>query len=186
MTELSVGLKTLWQSQEQENDPVTLDEIHSMAVKFDRRTRTATIVIPAAIAASALLFGVCWARASALDVHVALALCFAGSMVTYAMAMRQLLVQRDPAESAGVFLKRRMQLQLNKARGGWLLYLAPVLPGLIACFYVAFQRSHDVLWAPVPLLAVIVPGFAFVIVSSRARARKLRTDLDELDRLMGR
>ena len=186
MTELSADPKTLWQSQDQETDPVTLDQIHSMVSKFDRRTRMATILIPAAITASALLFGISWARASALDVHVALALCFAGSMVTYAMAMRQLLVLRDSTESAGAFLKRRMQVQLSKARGGWLLFLVPVLPGLIACFYVVFQRSHDVFWAPVPLLAVVVPGFAFVIVSSRARARKLRADLDELDRLMGR
>ena len=56
-------LKTLWQAQEEETDPMTLEQIHAMVDKFDRRTRRAIMAFPLAIAFSTLLIGVSWARA---------------------------------------------------------------------------------------------------------------------------
>ena len=181
----SPDLKTLWQAQEQETDPMTLDQIHALVGKYDRITRRVLWVTPLGIAASSVICGALLVRSPDVDVRIALALVFAGTIVTYLMAMRIAFPQRDPAESAGAFLKRRLQAQLRKARGGWLLLLAPLVPGMVACFVVAFRRSHEVVWAPIPLLAVLAPGLAYVVLRTRSQGRKIKTDLDELDRLMG-
>ena len=177
-------LRALWQAQEQETDPMTLEQIHALVGKYDRMTRKALWVTPLAIAASSVLCGVLWTQSPDIDVRITLALVFAGTVVTYLMAMRLAFPQRDPAESAGAFLKRRLQAQLRKARGGWLMLLAPLVPGLVACFVVVFRRSHEVFWAPIPLLAVLAPGLLYVILRTRSQGRKIKTDLDELDRLM--
>ena len=178
-------LKALWQGQDQETDPMTLEQIHALVGKYDRKARKAVIVIPLAIAATSVLVGVLWMQSAEVDVRIALALVFAGTLVTYLTAMGMAFPQRDPAESAGAFLRRRLQTQLRKARGGWLLFLAPLVPGLVACFVVAFRRSHLVIWAPMPLVAVVAPGLLYVMVRTRSQARAFRADLDELDRLMG-
>jgi hypothetical protein len=182
----SPDLKTLWQAQEQETDPMTLEQIHALVAKFDRKTRRATIVVPLAMVISTLVLGMCWMSAADTDVRVALALCFVGTTGCCMLAMRLLLLQRDPAESAADFLKRRMQTHLRKAQGGWLLYLAPVVPAMIAVLFVAFRRSHALIWAPLLPLVILAAGLGFVAVRTRLQARKLRADLDELDRLMGR
>ncbi len=179
-------LKTLWQAQEEETDPMTLEQIHAMVEKFDRRTRRAIMAFPLAIAFSTLLIGVSWARAVDTDVRVALALCFAGTLGCAMLAMRLLLLRRDSVESAADFLRRRMHTHLRKAQGGWLLYLAPVVPGMIAVLFVAVRRSHALVWAPLLPLAILAVGLGFVAVRTRFQARKLKADLDELDRLMGR
>jgi len=175
--------KALWQSQGTETDPMTLGQIHALVGRYDRKTRKAVMVIPVAIAVSSVLCGVLWMQSREADVRIALALVFVGTVVTYLMAMRLAFPQRDPAESAAAFLKRRLQAQLRKARGGWLMLLAPMAPGLVACFVVVFRRSHEVAWAPLPLLAVLAPGLLFVSLRTRAQGRRIKADLDELDRL---
>ena len=164
---------------------MTPEQIHALVGKYDRKTRKALWVTPLAIAASSALVGTLWMRSPEVDVRIALALVFAGTLVTYMMAMRMAFPLRDAAETAGAFLRRRLQAQLRKASGGWLILLAPLVPGLVACFVVAFRRSHEVIWAPLPLVAVIAPGLLYVMLRTRSQAHKLRADLDELDRLMG-
>lgn len=178
-------LKSLWQAQDQETDPMTLEQIHALVGSYDRKTRRSAMVAPLATAFSALILGMSWMRAPETDVRIALALCFIGLVVCCMLALRLLLPHRDPAESAGAFLKRRLQFQIRKARGGWLWLLTPLVPGLVACFVVAFKASSKVAWAPVPLLVVVVAGLAFVTLRTRYQARKLEADLNELDRLMG-
>jgi hypothetical protein len=182
----SPDLKTLWQAQEQETDPMTLEQIHALVAKYDNKARRSAIVVPMGVAFSAFLIGTRWMQAPDLGTRIALLLYLAGLAVALIMMVKMLYPQRDAAEPAGDYLRRKLVARLRKARGGWLLLFAPIVPSMVVIFVLQMERSHGLTWLQLAPLAVAAAAVLFCFAQMRAFARKYQADLDELDRLMGR
>jgi hypothetical protein len=178
--------KNLWQSQETEADPMTLEQIHALVGKYDKRARRSLTAGAIAIGFAAFLIGTSWIRDPDTSARIALGLYLVGSTVSLILVVRALFPQRDPAESAGAYLRRRLERRLRHLQGGWMLMCAPLLPAVIAMFIVAFLHNHGPAWAPAVPVALVLFGLAVVLPVSSIRARGIKADLDELDRLMGR
>jgi len=177
-------LRTLWQGQDRETDPMTLEQIHALVGKYDRRTR-----LSAALLAVMLVFAGFATGARLIGAHdtldrVGVALYVLGMIVSAALIARMNFPRRDPAESAGAFLKRRLQRRLATARGGWVPILLPILPAAAVIAFWTIEHNRGPAWAPWPPLALFAVVVLFVMVRTRRQARRLEADLKELDRLM--
>jgi hypothetical protein len=175
--------KSLWRDQEREADPVTLEQIHALVRRYDNKARWRGVVLALALVVVGAAGSAAWSRAH--DPVLAV-LFFGGEFATCYMAYRVAFPNRDPAEPAGAYLRRRLQVRLDYLHGGWMWVAAPLLPCVLWGGYVASQLHTLPLsrrLAPFVGMAVCV---VFVSIWSRVRARKIKAHLDELDGLFER
>lgn len=174
--------KSLWQEQEQEADPMTLEQIHAFVRRYDNRSLRVGVALAIALVAIGFVGDNAWNR-----VHdpIMTALFVGGELTACLLIYRMVFPRRDPAEPAGAYLRRRLQIRLAHLQGGWVLALAPLLPVIAYTGYVTLQRHGPTLVAKLGPLAIIVAGIAFTAVRARQRARKVKADLDELNGLLG-
>ena len=178
--------KALWREQDQEADPVTLDQIHTMVRRYDRRTRRAVIVIPIILMAVAFVGGVAWIRARDLTGHVFAIAFVLGEAATFLIAWRMLHLARDAAEPAGAYLHRRLKRRLRYLKGGWLLAAAPLVPPLVMATYLALAHGRGpFLMRAAPALLMVV-WVALMLTRVQRSIRKTKIQLDELEGLMRR
>ncbi len=124
--------KSLWQDQEQERDPVTLDQIHTMVRRYDGRTRRAILAFPIILMAAAFVCGELWIKARGDPQGQALAvITLLGEATTAYIAWRMLYPARDPTEPAGAYLHRRLQRRLAYLKGRWMIAAAPLIPSIV-------------------------------------------------------
>ena len=169
---------------------MTLDQIHDLARRYDRKVRFVPLMIGVSLVIVGLLGGVLWAQTPDTLGRVSAALFILGEATCFILGYRMAFPRRDPAESAGTYLRRRLQLKLANARGGWIVMLAPLLPFVLVSIYRVAQHrpaQHGPLllrFAPVAVLAAL---WLVVFLIQRGRAaRDSKAQLAELDALMRR
>jgi hypothetical protein len=175
--------KSLWQDQEPEADPMTLEQIHALVRRYDRKARRLAVGVAVLVVLVVAVTVYLWTRSH--DPVMAVLL-LGGELATCLWAWRLNFPHRDRAEPAGAYLRRRLQLKVAHLQGRWLWVVLPLLPVILWMGHVMYER-HD---APVmtrlaPFIFVVV-GFALVAVRSRQRARSIKADLDELNGLLER
>jgi hypothetical protein len=178
--------KSLWQDQERETDPVTLDQIHAMVRRWDQRTRRAAVATVVILMFVVLVAAETWNRARDLVGLLYAVTLILGEAATFFLAWKMLYTARDPAEPAGAYLQRRLLLRLKYLNGGWLIAIAPLAPPVILAQY--FMLTHNQgpwLQRLAPSLIVIVI-VAYVLARVRQRRKQVQSQLDELEGLMGR
>jgi hypothetical protein len=175
--------KTLWQDQEQETDPVTLEQIHRLSRRLDRDLRWTPVILGLVL----LFVGFVAANiADGLLDRVAAACLVVSTATGCFMAYRTAFPPRDPAEPAIAYIRKRLQRRLSMQQGGWALPLLPLLPGALIAVYEALNNHHDPLWLRVGPFLFSGGVLVYAVVSGRKDARETRVQLQEFDDLLKR
>ena len=178
--------KALWRDQEQESDPVTLDQIHTMVRRYDSRAQRAAVVIPAILLLVGFVGGVTWIRANDLAGHVMAVALVLGEATTFFIVRRMLYLPRDPAEPAGVYLHRRLLRRLAYLKGRWMIAVAPLVPAMVLAQYFVLTHGHRSLLLRASPTLIVIAAIVLVRLLGRDRTRKVRALIDELEGLMRR
>jgi hypothetical protein len=175
--------KSLWQDQAPDADPVTLEQIHALVRRYDHRARRMGVILAVMLVAIGGLGALGW-------VHrhdpITAVLFVGGELTACYMVWRLTFPTRDPAEPAVAYLRRRMQLKLAHAQGGWVWATLPLLPVILRVGYLTVQRHQASLSAQLAPFVVLAAGVALAAVRTRRRAREIRADLLALDALLER
>ena len=173
--------KSLWQDQEPEPDPMTLDQIHALVRRYDRKAQRLAAAIAVILVVVGGVTAFLWTRSH--DPVMAVLL-LGGESATLFWAWRLNFPDRDPAEPAGAYLRRRLQLKVAHLQGRWLWVVAPLLPVMLWMAHVMYERHQAPVMTRLAPFIFIVVGFALVAVRSGQRARKVKADLEDLNRLL--
>ena len=178
--------KSLWQDQQQETDPVTLEHVHDLARKMDLKARFTPAAMALGLIITGFIFGVVW-----IGVHDALRravviLSVVGVLGVYAIIYRMELPSRDPAEPASADLRRRLQRKLSYRQGGWVLALLPLLPAMLLAGYRVLSSGPSHLLAKTAPFLLVGAALIFLGVRNWLRAGQTRAELQELDELLKR
>lgn len=181
--------KALWKELDPETDPVTLEQIHALAARFDRKARLALLLIPAALICVAFIGGQEWQMNPDPLARTTVALQIAGMLLSGWLMSRVVFPSRDPSEPAGAYLRRRLQRSLVNVRGGWLITAIPLLPAAMLGFYVAYVRAHPgphagPAWVRFAPAALFIAVLVLVLVRTRTGEREIKAQLDEVERLL--
>lgn len=175
--------KSLWQDQEPEADPMTLEQIHALVRRYDRKARRLGVAIAVILVVVGGVTAFLWVRSH--DPVMALLL-LGGELATLFCAWRLNFPDRDPAEPAGAYLRRRLQLKVAHLQGRWLWVALPLMPVMLWMAHVMYERHQLPIMTRLTPFIVVLVGFALVAVRARQRARKVKADLDELNGLLER
>jgi len=178
--------KTLWQDQEPETDPVTLDHVHNLARRVDRKTRFLPLAIGASLLFVGFTAGKVWFGAYDPLQRVTAVLMAIGASATYFIVYRMEFPPRDPAEPVSAYLRSRLQRKLSYRQGGWVWAMLPLLPVILIAGYRAVSNEHGQLWPRIAPFAIWGAAWVFLAVRMRIRARQTRAQLQELDALLER
>ena len=175
---------TLWREQEPEADSVTLERIHVLVRRYDRKQQFGVGAMAAILLLTGLLSGELWVNAHDLVTRLSAALLVVGEVGVCALAYRRTFPTRDAAEPAGAFLRRRLRTSLVYAQGRWLIVVTPIMPFMLLNIYVQFTRAPGPLWARVATLIVFAVALLVAWRTTQARIPRIKAELDELDRLL--
>jgi hypothetical protein len=177
----------LWQDQEPETDPVTLEQIHDLTRKFDRKTRFVPAIMAFGLVAAGFLTAQLWLAAHDGLRRLSAILFIAGQLGCYFLIYRVVFPPRDPAAPASDHLRHRLQLRLSYRQGGVVVVLLPLLPFLLVAGYEAISRNrHGPLWATLAPFVLCAAALAFLLVRARIGARQTRAQLEDLEALLKR
>jgi len=177
--------KSLWKDQEQEAESMTLERIHFLVRRYDGRVRFSIAAMAVILVLVGLLGGQAWIKAHDTVMRVWAILFVFGEVAVCVLAYRIVFPQRDPAEPAGAYLRRRLQIRLGYAEGRWLMVIAPLAPFMLLSVYVDLTRRPGPLGARLASLGVFVAALLIAGLRSRRRIPKLKAQITELDGLLG-
>ena len=178
--------KTLWQNQEPETDPVTLEHIHDLSRKLDRKARFTPATLALILIIMGFMFGFAWISVHDPLRRAVVILTAVGALGTCAIIYRMVLPSRDPAEPASAYLRRRLQRKLSYRQGGWVLAWLPLLPAMLLLGYRALNSGPSHLLAKIAPFLFIGALLIITTVRNRLRVSQTRAELRELDELMNR
>jgi hypothetical protein len=185
----SLWPKALWQDQEQEPDPVSLEQVHALVRRYDRKMRFVPLMVAVCLVIVGLIGGNLWVTAQdTLDRALAV-LFILGEAGAFVIGYRVAFPGRDPAESAAAYLRRRLRMKLAHARGRWMVMLAPVAPFFSLFAYKA--ATHPPARGPhlpqiAPLAVLVAVWLVAFLIMKRKAEPEAKAQLDELETLMGR
>jgi len=182
----------IWQSQDVEPLMISMEEIRSKAVRFERQIRsrnrretTVAVVMIAVFGLFLFVFPSPMARAGSL-------LTIAGIVFVIYRMNRQAAPDRVPAgggfESCVAFHRRELERQRDLLRSIERWYLGPLIPGVLvfslAVIEPKIRPDHPAdWWRALPGLAIMVAWFWFTIRLNRRAADGLQQTIDELARV---
>jgi len=185
----SPDLKTLWKAQQTETDPMTLEQIHALVGKYDRKMRRTAVAFGVILSVAGALGTVQWMTHSDLLGRTGAVLYVLGMLGACALLARYNFPRRDPAEPASSYLRRRLERQLANLRGGWAVALLPLVPFMIEIVVWMALRGHATSRGPawtryLPLAVLAAVWVVVMLLQIRRQTPRIKADLDELDRLM--
>ncbi len=182
----------IWQSQHVEPLMMSMDEIRSKAVRFERQIRmrnrretTVAVVMIVVFGLFLYVFPSPMERAGSL-------LTIAGMVFVIYRMNRQAAPENVPAgggfESCVAFHRRELERQRDLLRSIGLWYLGPLMPGVVvfslAVIAPKIRPEHPAdWWRALPGLAIMVAWFWFTIRLNRRAAAGLQRTIDELTRV---
>src|SRR3569833_842189 len=127
--------KSLWQDQEPEADMMTLEQIHALVCRYDRKAQRLGVAIAVVLVMVGAVDVFAWTRSH----DWVMAILFLGGELAVCLgAYRLNFPDRDPAEPAGAYLRRRLQLKVAHLQGRWLCVALPLLPVMLWMAYVMY------------------------------------------------
>jgi hypothetical protein len=147
MTELlENSVQNLWQSQPVEVTKMSVEELRRRAGKFERRIRWRNVREYAASLMAAGLMGYFYIGADDTPSRVTFAL-FIAAMLWIVIALHRTgSARRTPLDQDSLtthqFYRAELERQLRVVKTVWWWYLAPMIPGCIACTVSYAMKPH--------------------------------------------
>jgi hypothetical protein len=188
------NLRNLWQSQNMENAPMSLEQIREKARDYQRRIRWRNAREYAAIAATSIFFGWTIFRIPLAGMRAGAALCILGGWYVAYQIYRRARPRTAPADLALAncmeFYRRELVRQRDFLRGIWRWYLGPFVPGLAWLTVAAGVASPGHLphvWRFLGGYA-LVAALAFLLIArmNLKAAGKLQKRIEEVNGWMGK
>jgi hypothetical protein len=177
----------LWQSQKKEYDAMTLERIYGLARTYDRQMRWVPVIVALSLVGVGVIGGLLWSKAHDTLARTSAVLFVAGEASAFLLGYRLVFPHRDPAESPGAYLRRRLRLKLAHLQGRWIVFLAPLLPFLIVSSLSTSNKSPGPLLPRLAPIAVLFAAWLFIfLMKKRSDTRQTKAQLDQLDELMDR
>jgi hypothetical protein len=176
-------LKSAWRAQTVEITPLSIDQIQGRIRAFQARSRRALLVGAIAVAGGLFIAGLEWRAIEGLLWRSGVGLMAVGYLTVLILAYRA--IQRHQGEVSGdacaAFLRQSLKRRLFEARGAWLLFAAPLAPGLaVMLTAMALRNTGPVAnFAPIAVLGGVWLA-AMLLIQSRS-ARDLRRQIAELE-----
>ena len=181
MTEDAQGL---WRGQVREDGNIDIERLETL-VRTDRtraRRRRWFLALAAVLGAS-LNTWLCLSAPMAL-LRIGEGLMAIGFVLMFALGWRRL--SRPPPDSSDAcvaFLRRRLLLRRNAARGGWLLPGAPLLPGMGFSIVGLAIASGSRWWQLAPIAALVAVWLVAAVAIQAWEAARIDAEIAQLDEL---
>ena len=194
MPEEQDNVRNLWQCQEVEHTPMTLEQIREKARNYQRKIQWRNGIEYAAIAATSAFFGWTIYRIPLVGMRVGAALCILGGWYVAYQICRRARSRSAPADLALTncmeFHRGELVRQRDFLKGIWRWYLGPLVPGLAWLIVAAGAANPSRLPRVWPFLAgyALAIALAFVLIArmNLRAAGKLQSQIEELDGWAGR
>jgi len=181
-------MRKVWQNQKVEYAPMSLDEIHKKAQRFQRsiHRRNVREYVAAAIVVAGFGFYI-W-RFDDILVRIGSALVITGALYVVHHLHKMGSARTVPADLGSVtclrFHRDELGRQRDLLRGVWRWCLLPLVPGLALFLFGPALRVPLERWGPVGATAAFYAAvFVAVWALNQWAARKLQRQIDELDAL---
>ncbi len=175
-------LKALWKQQPLEGHEMDLESL-----RLSARTQLARIRWARALLVLGGLAGVSLAAYLAVSAPTPLlrlgeCLLAGGYLVFLALGWRRLtLASPNTAEACVAFLRRSLVRRRAVARGGWIVLVAPLLPGL-SVMLIALAIASGPKWLQLaPIAALLVLWLAAMVLMQAREASKVAAEIAQLD-----
>ena len=188
MTELlDNSVQQLWQSQPVEGTKMSIEELRRRAGKFERRVRRRNLREYVASLIAAGLMGYFYVGAHDVASRVTFAL-FIAAMVWIVVALHRMgSAKRTPVDmdtlTTHQFYRAELERQLAVVKNVWWWYLAPLVPGCIACTVSYVIKPHHAgAWAGLIFMnALFAVSFYAVWKLNMRAARCLERMINDLN-----
>jgi len=187
-------VRNLWQSQNMEHTPMSVEQIRETAQKYRRRIRRRNAVEYVSIAATSVFFAWTIFLVPLAGMRVGAALCILGGGYVAYQLHRRAWPRIAPAGLAlancAEFYRGELVRQRDFLRGIWRWYLGPLIPGLAwlaAAAGVANSGHLPHVWRFLAGYALAAALAFFLIARTNLKAAgKIQKRIEELDGWMGR
>jgi len=188
MTELlDNSVQKLWQSQPVEVTKMSVEELRRRAGKFERKIRWRNIREYVASLIAAGLMGYFYVSAHDTASRVTFAL-FIAAMLWIVIALHRTGAPKPtPLDQDTVttqrFYRSELERQLHVVKQVWWWYLAPMVPGCIACTISYLMKPHHAaMWAGLAFMdGLFITSFYAVWKLNLRAARCLERMIDQLN-----
>lgn len=179
-------LKTLWRQQPLEGREVDLESLRASVRAQLAHARRARVLLVLMTLVGMGLFAYEAASAPTGLLRVGEGLSAAGFVLLLVLGWRRLaLTSPDTAEACVGFLRMSLARRRDAARGGWIVLVAPLLPGLGVTFLgLAVASGHR--WLQLaPIVALLALWLAIMLVIQAREASKVAAEIARLDQQIG-
>ena len=175
-------VKALWQRQQEEPQDVAVASVRRRAAAIEATARRRSLVLRVSIVNNV---AICAALAWLMPQTRPFVAVF---FLAVSVAQIEGLTRSTPVTAPGdaglmtslAFLRASLERERAFAARTWLWFLLPAAIGELALAVGMWATGGPGLHVTLPLFAGVVAIFAFVLVRSRQRGRRLRLELDEL------
>jgi hypothetical protein len=175
-------VKALWQRQQEEPQDVAVAGVRRRAAAIEAGARRRSLVFRVSIVNNlAICAALAWLRPQTRPF-------VAVFFLAVSLAQIEALTRSTPVTAPGdaglmtslAFLRASLERERAFAARAWLWFVLPAGIGELALAAGMWATGGPALRVALPLAASVVAIFAFVLVRSRQRGRRLRIELDEL------
>jgi hypothetical protein len=179
---MSDELKALWSQQPLEGYDMDLEGLHVRLRAQLARIRLARVVLIMGTLAGVSLAAYQAVSAPTVLLRIGECLLAVGFLLFLALGWRRLdLASPDTAEACVAFLRKSLALRHRIARGGWIVVIAPLLPGL-GVMLIALVIASGHRWLQLaPIAALLVLWLAVMLAIQAREASKVAAEIAYLD-----
>jgi hypothetical protein len=174
--------KALWRDQPSEGNDVRFESLQvEVRAEFFRIRRARVVLVVAALAGIGLFARLAVSAPTEL-LRLGEGLTAAGYLIFLALGWRRLArTQPDTAETCTAFLRQSLVRRREAALGGWVVLVAPLLPGLWVTFIgLADAAGRD--WRKLLPIAALMVAWLVIAMALQAReAAKVAVEIARLD-----
>lgn len=181
-------MRKVWQNQKVEYAPMSLDEIHKKAQRFQRTILWRNLREYLAAAFVVACFSSFLWRFDGILIRTGSALVIAGALYIVYQLHKRGSAKTVPADLASMtclnFHRDELERQRDLLRSVWRWYLLPIVPGLVLFLIGHAVKVPPEHWGAFGVTAAVCAAvFASVGALNQWAARRLQRQIDELDAL---
>ena len=179
-------MKALWQEQASEGNVMDLESLRAgVRAQLARIRRARVLLVLGALAGMSLAAYQAVSAPTEL-LRLGASLQAGGFLVFLTLGWRRLaLTSPDTAEACVAFLRKSLARRRDVARGGWIVVVAPLLPGLGVTFIALAVASGQKWLQLAPIAALLVLWLVIMMAIQAREASKVAAEIAHLEQQIG-